>query len=183
MTATENRIIVSYYKTKIGELIIGDYKGELCICDWRYRKMRNSIDARIKHGLNAGYTEGRTPLIENTKQQLEEYLAQKRIHFSVPLKLTGTEFQVAVWNELLEIPYGKTNTYSGLSEEMNNKGAIRAIAAANGANAISIIVPCHRIIGSDGKLVGYAGGLEAKKKLLILEGAKTSSDQLYLFDN
>ena len=94
--------------------------------------------------------------------------------------LVGSDFQKTVWNTLLQIPYGKTETYLGLSKSMNNEKAIRAVASANGANAFSIIVPCHRVIGSDGKLVGYAGGLSVKKKLLELEGA-LATNQLSLF--
>ena len=92
----------------------------------------------------------------------------------------GTEFQKQVWDSLLQVPYGKSETYLGLSKILGNEKAIRAVATANGANAISIIVPCHRIIGSNGDLVGYAGGLPAKKKLLELEGALSTS-QLGLF--
>lgn len=181
MKASENRIIISHYKSKFGELLIGDYQGQLCVCDWQYRKMRSQIDDRMQTGLNANYIKGNTSIIDSTIEQLEQYFAGDRKNFDVPLKLLGTEFQKEVWKELLKIPFGVTETYLGLSRKMNNEGAIRAIASANGANAISIIVPCHRIIGSDGKLVGYAGGLETKKKLLLLENAAIPSDQLTLF--
>ena len=93
----------------------------------------------------------------------------------------GTDFQKEVWTELIKIPYGESRTYLELSKQLGNELAIRAVASANGANAISIIVPCHRIIGSDGKLIGYAGGLSAKKKLLELEGA-LKTNQLSLFE-
>ena len=93
----------------------------------------------------------------------------------------NTAFQKSVWDELRQIPYGKTDSYLGLSQKLNNEKAIRAVASANGANAISIIVPCHRIIGSNGELVGYAGGLPAKKKLLKLEGSDPMGDELELF--
>jgi len=85
--------------------------------------------------------------------------------------MVGSPFQKSVWEELLKIPYGSTETYLGISNKLNNPKAIRAVASANGANAISVIVPCHRIIGSDGNLVGYAGGIDVKSKLLTLEGA------------
>ena len=94
--------------------------------------------------------------------------------------LAGTDFQKTVWQSLLQIPYGKTMTYLDLSRNMGNEKAIRAIASANGANAISIIIPCHRIIGSNGELVGYAGGLPTKKRLLQLESAYINP-QLELF--
>ncbi len=100
--------------------------------------------------------------------------------FDIPLLLVGSEFQKSVWNALLQVPYGVTETYLGLSKNIENEKAIRAVASANGANAIAIIVPCHRIIGSDGSLVGYAGGLNAKRKLLNIEKALDNS-QLSLF--
>lgn len=164
-------IYINSFKTPVGELILGSYQNKLCLCDWKYRKMRTTIDNRIKQGLKSEFFDGSTPVIEETKLQLEEYFNQQRQKFDIPLTLVGTHFQKSVWNALLEIPYGETYSYLKLSEHLNNKEAIRAVASANGANAISILVPCHRIIGTDGKLVGYAGGLPAKKKLLELENA------------
>ncbi len=101
--------------------------------------------------------------------QLDEYFSRKRTAFDIPLAFIGTDFQKAVWNELLNIPYGTTISYAKLSQRLNNPKAIRAVAAANGANPISIFVPCHRVIGSNHKLTGYGGGLAAKKILLELE--------------
>ena len=164
-------IYIKYYKTQVGEVVIGSYKDKLCLCDWRYRKMRDSIDNRIKQSLKSEFYEGTTPVIEQTIQQLEEYFQEKRTSFSVPLLLVGTHFQKSVWETLLKIPFGQTYSYLKLSEQLGNTKAIRAVASANGANAISILVPCHRIIGSDGNLIGYAGGILAKKKLLELENA------------
>jgi methylated-DNA-[protein]-cysteine S-methyltransferase len=175
------KIATSYFKSPYGEFIIGDYQGKLCLCDWRFRKMRTTIDARICKYLDTEYSQKSTPLIEETIRQLQEYFRKERKVFELPLLLAGTDFQKEVWTRLLEIPYGETTTYASLSKEMNKELAIRAISSANGANAISILTPCHRVIGSDGKLVGYAGGLETKKKLLHLEGAKLNSNQLNLF--
>jgi len=162
-------IVVTEYQSPVGVLLIGSFKDELCLCDWKYRKMRETIDQRIKTGLNAGYQEGSSDMIQKTILQLEEYFAKKRTAFDLPLKLVGTTFQKQVWDGLLNIPYGSTLSYLTLSEKLGNPKAIRAVASANGANAISIIIPCHRIVGSDGKLVGYAGGVDVKKKLLKLE--------------
>lgn len=103
--------------------------------------------------------------------QLREYFEGKRKKFEVPLDLDGTEFQKKVWDELQKIPYGKTVSYKTLSEKLGDIKAIRAVGKANGQNPIAIIVPCHRVIGIDGSLTGYAGGLEIKEKLLHLEGA------------
>lgn len=175
-----NAIKIEYFKTPFGELILGSVKNKLCLCDWRYRKMRTSIDNRLKTGINADFTEGSSNIVTETQTQLTQYFNGERTEFNIPLLLIGSDFQKSVWDALLQIPYGKTDTYSGLSKKLENKNAIRAVASANGANAISIIIPCHRIIGSDGCLVGYAGGLDAKMKLLYLENVMIKS-QLSLF--
>jgi methylated-DNA-[protein]-cysteine S-methyltransferase len=120
--------------------------------------------------------EKETNVIKETIKQLEEYFVGKRQIFELPLFLIGSDFQKSVWKELQKVAYGKTSTYMELSKNIGNTKAIRAVAAANGANAISIIVPCHRIIGSNGSLVGYAGGLQAKKKLLEMERKNTSGE-------
>lgn len=172
-----NTIHINYYHSPVGELVLGDFNNQLCLCDWRYRKMRSEVDNRILKGLNAEFVEGLTPLLSETQNQLESYFDKKRTTFNLPLLLVGTDFQQTVWKALQQIDYGKTQTYLGLSKRLNNPKAIRAVASANGANAISIIIPCHRIIGSNQELVGYAGGLSAKKKLLALE----QGSQLELF--
>jgi methylated-DNA-[protein]-cysteine S-methyltransferase len=110
---------------------------------------------------------------EDVAEQLEEYFARKRTTFTVPIAPAGTPFQQRVWNELTAIPYGETRSYGQLAAAIGNKSAMRAVGAANGRNPISIIVPCHRVIGSNGTLVGYGGGLERKRFLLDLEGAIT----------
>jgi len=176
----QKKIYIDYFKTPIGDLIIGSYEEELCLCDWRYRKMRYSIDEKIQTALKANYVEKKSSIIEETKRQLYQYIDQNRSDFDIPLCFIGTDFQKKVWNALLKIPYGKTMTYSALAKQLGNIKAIRAVATANGANPISIIVPCHRIIGSDGSMVGYAGGMEIKKKLLQLEKA-LPENQLSLF--
>jgi methylated-DNA-[protein]-cysteine S-methyltransferase len=153
----------------VGELILGTYKNQLCMADWRYRKMRMTIDSRLQKGLNAGFIEEDTPVLQETRKQLSEYFARKRTNFDVPLLMVGTDFQKQVWQGLITIPYGTRCSYLALSKNIGNEKAVRAVASANGANAISIIIPCHRIIGSDGSLVGYAGGLSAKENLLKLE--------------
>jgi methylated-DNA-[protein]-cysteine S-methyltransferase len=164
-------IHTAYFKSDYGELIIGSYEQQLCLCDWRYRKMRSSIDRRIQTGLKAEYVEEESDIIDETRKQLSAYFAGGQTRFDLPLLMVGSDFQKQVWELLLQIPFGKTESYMGLSRNLGDVKAIRAVASANGANAISIIVPCHRIIGSDGNLTGYAGGLTTKKKLLRLEKA------------
>ena len=124
--------------------------------------------------LNAGYTEMTSEIIEETRRQLDEYFRHERQAFDIPLLTAGTEFQKSVWNSLMEIPYGQTITYGELATLLGKPAAVRAVANANGANAISIIIPCHRVIGSNNTLTGYGGGLEAKKFLLELEQTQTN---------
>ena len=174
-------ISIQYFKSPFGELILGDYENALCLCDWRYRKMRESVDKRLQEGLNATYFEEDTELLQATKTQLTEYAAGERTEFDIPLLFVGTEFQKTVWEELVRIPYGSTESYLRLSQKLGNEKAIRAVASANGANAISILVPCHRIVGSQGELTGYAGGIPAKKKLLQLESKGKYDEQMELF--
>ena len=104
-----------------------------------------------------------------TEMQLNEYFAGKRQGFDLPLDFIGTDFQKQVWNALLNIPFGETRTYLEIAMQIGNAKAVRAVGVANGKNPISIIAPCHRVIGANGKLVGFAGGLENKKILLEIE--------------
>lgn len=164
-----NQINIQYYKTKIGELILGCYNNQLCILDFRYRKLRASVDNRIKNGLNAKFINQNDEILDKTKIQLNEYLNGNRKKFNIPLLLVGTDFQKSVWNALIKVPYGTTSTYLQIAKNIDNKKATRAVANANGANSIALIIPCHRIIGSNGKLIGYGGGLPVKKLLLKLE--------------
>jgi len=175
-----NKIEISAFKTRFGELSIASYNNKLCLCDWQYRKMRSRIDQRIKNALKAEYFECESEIIRETKMQLTEYFEGQRKIFDIPLLLIGTDFQISVWEKLLQIPYGKTSTYTELSQQTGKADAVRAVAAANAANAISVIIPCHRIIGSDGAMLGYAGGVDVKLKLLSLESDK-SFNQLELF--
>lgn len=174
-------ICTQYWNSPVGELILGSYENKLCLCDWRYRNKREEIDKRIQKGLLSEYKMESAPIIEETKVQLMEYFKGQRTTFSISLMPVGSIFQKKVWSKLQEVKYGTTETYLGLSIALENVTAIRAVASANGANAISIIIPCHRIIGSDNRLVGYAGGLAVKKKLLDLEGV-LPGNQLNLFD-
>jgi len=111
------------------------------------------------------------PYLFGIFDQLKEYFAGTRKEFEVPLDVEGTEFQKKVWQQLQKIPYGKTISYKSLSERLGDVKSIRAVGKANGQNPIAIIIPCHRVIGADGSLIGYAGGLLIKEKLLHLEGA------------
>ncbi|MFD1437931.1 methylated-DNA--[protein]-cysteine S-methyltransferase [Acinetobacter sp. ANC 4282] len=109
------------------------------------------------------------PILLETQKQLTEYFAGKRQQFDLPLDFEGTEFQQKVWQALLTIPFGETRSYRDVAEQIGNVKAVRAVGAANGKNPISIIAPCHRVVGTNGKLVGFAGGLDNKDILLRLE--------------
>lgn len=172
-------VLVHTWQTPFGELLLGSFNNELCLCDWRYRRMRTAIDARIQRSLQAAYAEGVSLVLEETKAQLNAYFAGERTTFDLPLRFVGTDFQQRVWKALLTVPYGTTLSYAALTAQVAEPTAIRAVASANGANALSIIVPCHRIIGSNGEMTGYAGGVNAKQKLLRLEGAKSGESDLF----
>lgn len=171
-----NTIYICTYNSPFGTLLIGDYEQKLCLLDWKYRARRLQVDERVCNFLSAKYAHQSTPLHQLVIQQLEEYFAKDRKDFDIPLLFAGSDFQQKVWQQLLQVPYGKTASYLELSRQLGDEKAIRAVASANGANAISIIVPCHRIIGSKGELTGYAGGLPAKKKLLQLEGIQQQQE-------
>jgi methylated-DNA-[protein]-cysteine S-methyltransferase len=112
------------------------------------------------------------PDMFNVYTQLTDYFSGEGKYFDLPLEIEGTEFQKRVWNELLNIPYGKTISYKELAIRLGDEKVIRAAASANGANPFPVVIPCHRVIGSDGSLIGYGGGLKIKEKLLILEGSR-----------
>ncbi len=176
---SSNVISTQVYRSPAGELLLGSIDGFLVLADWRYRAMRNRIDMRIKSAFSAEYAEGEDDVLSETMKQFGEYFSGIRKDFDIPLKPAGSEFQLEVWRALRQIPYGQTASYADLATTLGNPDSVRAVAAANGANAISIIIPCHRIIGSDGSLVGYAGGTAAKEKLLELEGSMVSQGMLF----
>lgn len=173
---TANVVQIQHYQSPCGVLLLGSFKDKLCLCDWLIENRRVVIDKRLQNKLQARYEIGSSEIIKEAVRQLDEYFIRKRVMFDIPLLFIGTDFQKTVWRELLNISYGTTVSYAVLAKRLGNSKAVRAVAAANGANPISIFVPCHRVIGSNSKLVGYGGGLFAKKVLLDLE----SDMQLFL---
>lgn len=174
-------IIFTRYRSPAGKLIVGSFGDKLCICDWDVEPRRAAVDRLICRYLRAEYRPGMSEIIAKTLSQLEEYFNQERTHFTIPLMLTGSPFQLSVRAELMKIPYGTTMSYASLARHINLPRAVRAVAAAIASNPISILVPCHRVVGSDGSLTGYAGGLSAKQQLLDLEAStllKTSSKMM-----
>ena len=162
-------IIIQYYQSPVGEIVLGAYDNNLCLANWCNKKKSDRTNNRLKKSLNAVFVEESSEIIDETIKQLDEYFIGERQIFDIPLLMVGTEFQKSVWQGLIEIPFGETASYLELAKNIGNEKAVRAVANANAANAISILIPCHRIIGSDGTLTGYAGGLDVKKKLLELE--------------
>ncbi len=162
------------YPSPVGDMILGSIGNKLCLCDWDIEKRRAIIDRRICRKFNSEIEEGSSEIIRKTLDELNEYFAGVRQRFSIPLIFSGSEFQCRVWSELMKIPYGTTITYAQLAHRIGNPKAVRAVATANSNNPISIIVPCHRVIGSNGNLTGYAGGLQAKQALIALESSAYS---------
>lgn len=152
--------------------MLGAFDGRLCLCDWENGKHRDLVGRKIQQGLKAHFEEGKNEMLAKAERQLDEYFAKKRTTFDLPLLFVGTEFQKTVWNALLTIPYGKTISYGDLAKQIGMPTAVRAVANANSMNALSIIAPCHRVIGSNHTLTGYAGGLAAKQMLLELESGQ-----------
>lgn len=132
--------------------------------------------------LNALTADDHHPVLLETERQLGEYFEETRKEFTVALDFCGTDFQKSVWNALLTIPYGETRSYGEIARQLGNPKAVRAVGAANGKNPLSIIAPCHRVIGGDGTLTGFAGGLAAKSLLLKLEGQLDRQPLLELGD-
>lgn len=167
----KNKIKIMHYKSPCGMMVLGSLGDRLCLCDWLVEGKHNPTDERLKRLLHAEFEEGTSEVITKAAAQLDEYFARQRKEFDVPLLFAGTDFQQTVWNDLLRIPFGTTISYGEMARRIGMPKAVRAVANANGANAISIFAPCHRVIGSDHSLTGYGGGLEIKQALLQLEGA------------
>ena len=153
--------MVAYYRTEFGLLHLEEEDGVIVRCHWTEKIPDEYCDALVPgHGMLA-----------DALRQFDEYFAGQRREFQFPIKLEGTPFQMRVWNTLQEIPYGSTASYWAIARKIGCERGVRAVAQACHRNPIGIIVPCHRIIGSDGSLTGYAGGLDKKEALLRLEGS------------
>ena len=146
---------IFFYETPVGKLCIGEEDGVIVRTTWSK--------------IPTEYILKETKLILQCKMQLDEYFRGERKTFDLPLAPKGTDFQKKVWNALQEIPYGETRTYGEIAAAVGNPKAARAVGMANNKNPIGIIIPCHRVVGANGKLVGYAGGMDKKEWLLQLE--------------
>ena len=160
LRAASQPLAYAYWESPVGRLLFaGDERGL-----WLLAFARSGSEHRLGHA----WRESREPFQEMTRQ-LDAYFHRELRQFDLPLHLEGTEFQLAVWNALRLIPYGSTASYGELARGIGRPGAVRAVGAANALNPIAIVIPCHRVIGSNGKLVGYGGGLAIKDRLLALE--------------
>jgi len=174
----ENLILISRLTTPIGPMFICATKEGVCLLEFVERRMLETEFRDLQKLLNAQIITGENEHIIQAKKEVNEYFKGERKHFDVKLNTPGTVFQNTVWDYLKEIPFGETITYKGQAENIKNPKAIRAVASANGNNRIAIIIPCHRVIGSNGQLTGYAGGIERKRWLLEHEGAISNQSSL-----
>ncbi len=168
---SKNRTVINVlrFSSPIGSLIACATVKGVCFLGFIGQKRLEKQFNEIQKQFNAIILPGKNEHLTDVKKEINEYFERKRKNFTVTLDIFGTDFRKEVWNELLNIPYGKTISYKEQAIAINNRKAVRAVAAANGANKISIIIPCHRVIGSNGSLTGYASGLHKKKWLLNFE--------------
>ena len=165
----DDKIRIRLYHAPCGDLWLGSLDSQLCLCNWTVEKHPGRVDARLRSLLCADYEEGGSEVTWEAARQLDGYFRGERREFDVPLLFAGSDFQMKVWRELLKVPYGETVSYGEMARRLGMPKAVRAVANANGANALSIFAPCHRVIGGDGSLTGYGGGIGTKRFLLELE--------------
>ncbi len=167
-------ITITRVLTPLGPMFAGASSRGLCLLEFTDRRMLETQIKRLTKLLNAKFITGEHPVFDLLSKQLKQYFAGTLTEFTVTLDLPGTQFQQQVWQVLQTIPFGKTRSYQQQAEAINNPKAVRAVAKANGDNRISIIIPCHRVIGKNGQLTGYGGGLWRKQRLLDLETGKVT---------
>jgi AraC family transcriptional regulator, regulatory protein of adaptative response / methylated-DNA-[protein]-cysteine methyltransferase len=168
-SSDKNIVVTTRILTPLGPMLAGACEEGICLLEFIDRRMLETQIQRLKKAFKAEFIPGSNPHFETLNQQIEQYFDGTRQEFSVPLVTAGTVFQENVWQALQEIPYGATRAYKEQAQRIGNPKAVRAVARANGDNRIAIIIPCHRVIGSDGSLTGYGGGLWRKQYLLDLE--------------
>ncbi len=159
-------------ETPLGTMIACGVKDGICLLEFSDRKMLETELKDLAKRLNSTIVQGENPHFPKLRQELAEYFGGSRKEFSIPLLTPGTDFQVQVWQELQNIKFGQTRSYKAQAVALGNAEAVRAVARANGMNRIAIVIPCHRVVGSDGQLTGYAGGLWRKQRLLELESGQ-----------
>ena len=167
----ENLILINRFTTPLGPMFVCATDRGVCLLEFVDRRMLETEFKDLQKLLKVKIIAGENQHIKQAQKEIAEYFNGQRKHFTVPLHTPGTEFQNMVWEGLIKIPYGTTSTYQEQAQKINKPNAIRALASANGFNRVAIIVPCHRVIGKDGNLRGYGGGLERKRWLLEHEQA------------
>ena len=168
----ESSIWINRVATPLGSMIMGVHDGGLCLLEFAERRMLDTQFARLRQRMGRVFLPGDHPLMRQVKSQLDAYFEGSLRQFSIPLLTPGTEFQEAVWDALRQIPYGAMRSYADVAAQIGHAGAERAVGRANGDNRVAILTPCHRVVGSDGELTGYGGGLWRKEYLLALEQAQ-----------
>jgi AraC family transcriptional regulator of adaptative response/methylated-DNA-[protein]-cysteine methyltransferase len=168
-------IKVTRTATPLGPMLIGCTADALVLLEFVDRRQLAAQIERVGRRTKAVFVPDESPLAERTSTQVREYFEGSRRAFAVPLQLVGSSFEREVWEALLEIPFGETRSYADVARRVGRGAAVRAVGRANSMNAVAVVVPCHRVVGSDGRLVGYGGGLWRKERLLELErrGAMT----------
>jgi O-6-methylguanine DNA methyltransferase len=162
-------LITQPIDTPIGSMRAVARDDGLVMCEYENPARLPAQLDRVRAVFGADAVPGEHQILDQTRRELGEYFAGTREVFTIPLVLDGTPFQTSVWHALLEIPFGATTSYEKIAQRVGKPGAARAVGRANGDNRIAIIVPCHRVIGSDGSLTGYGGGMQRKRRLLALE--------------
>lgn len=165
-------VLVDRFLTPLGPMIAGATDEGICLLEFADRRMLETQLRRLVERLGCVITPGRNEPLRALDDDLTAYFDGNLRRFSVPLVTAGSEFQIAVWERLRAIPYGETRSYAQIAREIGRPTAVRAVARANGANRIAILIPCHRVIGSDGRLSGYGGGVWRKRFLIDLEGGR-----------
>lgn len=171
MSEDKHTVCIQYYHSPCGKIILAEYGNRLCMCDWGEMPCAERNKRCLQRALNGNFEERPSRVLQLAKEQLDEYFAGRRRTFDLPLLTVGTNFQKSVWQALQEIPYGETRSYMQIAKQIGNPRGVRAVAQAIGSNRISVIIPCHRVIGANHSLTGFAGGLAAKRTLLEIEGS------------
>lgn len=171
-----NEVTFTDFESPLGPMIAGATDQGVCFLEWHDRGGIDRIKARVEKRYKCELVAGSNTHLKKLGRELTSYFKGKLSEFTVPIDVTGTAFEQKVWNQLLKIPYGETRSYGQMAKFLGKPGASRAVGRANGANYLSILIPCHRVIEANGKLRGYGGGLWRKKYLLELEAGGSQLD-------
>ena len=171
----KNTLNITHFDSPVGPMVACATNLGICLVDYMDRDILENEFEFLEKEFDTKILSGSNKHLATLQKELKEYFIGNRSSFSVPLHASGTDFQMSVWNALQSIPYGNTRSYKQQAESIGNVKAVRAVASTNGKNRINILIPCHRVIGSNGKLVGYGGGLERKQWLLDLEAGNFKS--------